>query len=104
MGIDGMTHEYGTVLILAALVLIVLTILVDVWITRLRSRHEALLRTPFPPRFLHVRGFGRSAPGEPAMRAADEAQRLEMARQKLESQLGQAVRTRAAKGPDLIKR
>jgi len=99
-----MAHDYATVLISAAVALIVLTLVVDFWIARLRSRHEARLRTPFPSRTLHVRRFGRSPQAQTAMPATAEAQRLEATRRDLESQLGQTLHAKGAKGPAFVKR
>jgi hypothetical protein len=104
MGIEGMAHGYGTALILAALALVVITLVADLWIARLRSRYEARFRTPVPRGSLQVRAFGRSQQLQAAMRRGEEAERLELARQNLESQLGQAVRTKVVKGSAFVKR
>lgn len=99
-----MAHEYDTILILAAVALVAITLVLDFWIAHLRSRHEALLRTPVPSRALHVRGFGRSPQDKTALRATEEAQRLEATRRNLESQLGQTLHAKGSKGPAFVKR
>lgn len=104
MGIEDMTHDYITLFVLAALVLIVMALTVRFWIARLRSQHEARLKTPVPRRVLHINAFGRASSAQAAAPSGKEPEYLEAARQNLKSQLGPTVRPGVAKGPALVKR
>ena len=103
MGIENMTHDYVTLFILAALVLIVMALTVRFWVARLRSLHEARLKTPMPRSALHVKAFGRAPSAQAAAAPGKEPEYLEAARRSLKSRLGPTVRPGVAKGPALVK-
>lgn len=103
MGIEDMAHQYVALFILAALVLIVVALTVRFWVARLRSQHEARLKTPVPRNVLHINAFGRAPSTQAAAPSGKESEYLEAARQDLKSRLGPTVRPGVAKGPALVK-